>query len=863
MTQAGDEASDPDDVGGSDKGEESDDLQAAVAASSYGVDDEAGTPLMGSSSSSVGSIPWSAPLTQALHEQAMAGHTTFQITPEQRANLRQNLMQVQSRTSHHHAYLSARHGGMIRVGEYVKVLKGTVNGSLLLEEHLITVTGDAAYRVVAYAPPHISIEVPDYGQLENPEYGQMQRYKAEWQLIDYCQPVPVHYQDPTPIPMYPYAPRVLYVGTSLSAGSTFDKATSLERHLMDYFQRDAIDRSFVQGTSMDGSVRGCFPEDHGAYHTYHAICFMGCNNLSDILGGCEPEHITDMLHSLRTRLMPLDQVEPCICFIETDAWHLANQGAGHPADSSADRPITAGSSVSYVTPEHYCMQMLRLPGCDWPSEYKRFTSELLRLHTLVPAILYSVNGCAYLGPFGKSPHTAEAPVPPEYKNLCFAKSHYYNLSHLPWSSDIWGSQELETASRWRHQLGECPHGANMENHNQSKMLAHLKIVSAMVDRQAGEIKLVGKRHHLGTDADELISLVELVRPGHIESYFLLREEAGRMIGKAELDEIAGSLGLPIIYSSSRRGEPLGADEGDISQTGILAHETHGRAPEGRNATPPIVSLEGSIGVGKTTLLRSLKQMYLDDRSVVFVEEPVDEWVRNGFLSRLYTDPTTGPAFQAMVLTCMVCDLLKALSLEPTPRLIIMERSPQGNLNVFAKANLCKADLEMIQVTFDRLMTILPEDMEVTYLYLRATEETLMRRINERNRPAEANMPSAYIALLGVLHEKWLKPRCAGRPRTYVLDANADARAVFDHVRQLPIFAYDHQANPTDDGPPLGLPGRLAHVLAPAFVLPPGVTAHFPYSGLPSTPPQPWSISSCYPPTDAQVPPPRIRLPALG
>ena len=148
--------------------------------------------------------------------------------------------------------------------------------------------------------------------------------------------------------MYPYAPRVLYVGTSLSAGSTFDKATSLERHLMDYFQRDAIDRSFVQGTSMDGSVRGCFPEDHGAYHTYHAICFMGCNNLSDILGGCEPEHITDMLHSLRTRLMPLDQVEPCICFIETDAWHLANQGAGHPADSSADRPITAGSSVSYV-----------------------------------------------------------------------------------------------------------------------------------------------------------------------------------------------------------------------------------------------------------------------------------------------------------------------------------------------------------------------------------------------------------------------------------------------------------------------------------------------------------------------------------
>ena len=126
VTQAGDDASDPDDADGSDKGEESDDLQAAVALSSYGVDDEAGTPLMGSSSPSGGSVPWSAPLTQALHEQALAGHTTFQITSEQRANLRQNLMQVQSRASHHHAYLSARHEGMIKVGEYVKVLKGTV-----------------------------------------------------------------------------------------------------------------------------------------------------------------------------------------------------------------------------------------------------------------------------------------------------------------------------------------------------------------------------------------------------------------------------------------------------------------------------------------------------------------------------------------------------------------------------------------------------------------------------------------------------------------------------------------------------------------------------------------------------------------
>ena len=52
-----------------------------------------------------------------------------------------------------------------------------------------------------------------------------------------------------------------------------------------------------------------------------------------------------------------------------------------------------------------------------------------------------------------------------------------------------------------------------------------------------------------------------------------------------------------------------------------------------------------------------------------------------------------------------------------------------------------------------------------------------------------------------------------------------------------------------------LPGRHAPEPArPAFVLPPGVTAYFPHRSLPPTPPAPWSLSSCYPPTDARYRP---------
>ena len=41
--------------------------------------------------------------------------------------------------------------------------------------------------------------------------------------------------------------------------------------------------------------------------------------------------------------------------------------------------------------------------------------------------------------------------------------------------------------------------------------------------------------------------------------------------------------------------------------------------------PRIVTIEGNIGAGKTTLINLLKEKYKNDDRIVFLEEPVDTW----------------------------------------------------------------------------------------------------------------------------------------------------------------------------------------------------------------------------------------------
>jgi len=97
------------------------------------------------------------------------------------------------------------------------------------------------------------------------------------------------------------------------------------------------------------------------------------------------------------------------------------------------------------------------------------------------------------------------------------------------------------------------------------------------------------------------------------------------------------------------------------------------------ALPVVLSIEGNIGAGKSTIMQRLKALFEDDNSVVFVDEPVDEWNDKGFLAAMYDGTCSKGEFQHMVLMSLAGDLLKALARQPPPALIITERSPWGAL----------------------------------------------------------------------------------------------------------------------------------------------------------------------------------------
>ena len=57
----------------------------------------------------------------------------------------------------------------------------------------------------------------------------------------------------------------------------------------------------------------------------------------------------------------------------------------------------------------------------------------------------------------------------------------------------------------------------------------------------------------------------------------------------------------------------------------------------------IVSIEGNIGSGKSTLLENLRNYYKNNKNVIFLREPVEEWDKikdnegNTMLKKFYAD----------------------------------------------------------------------------------------------------------------------------------------------------------------------------------------------------------------------------------
>lgn len=196
-----------------------------------------------------------------------------------------------------------------------------------------------------------------------------------------------------------------------------------------------------------------------------------------------------------------------------------------------------------------------------------------------------------------------------------------------------------------------------------------------------------------------------------------------------------------------------------------------------NNMSTIISVEGNIGTGKSTLVQMLKENLENNRDVVFLQEPVDMWNtikdKDGetILSKFYSDQDKYAfSFQMMAYISRISMLKKAVKANPG-KTIITERCVFTDRNVFAKMLYDSGKIEEVNYQiylqwFDEFI----EDIPVSgIVYVKSDPEVSYLRVIKRKREGEV-IPLQYLEECHRYHEDWLN---ATSIPIITLDGNLD------------------------------------------------------------------------------------------
>jgi deoxyadenosine/deoxycytidine kinase len=178
------------------------------------------------------------------------------------------------------------------------------------------------------------------------------------------------------------------------------------------------------------------------------------------------------------------------------------------------------------------------------------------------------------------------------------------------------------------------------------------------------------------------------------------------------------------------------------------------------SSPIVVSVDGAIGGGKTTLLEHLRGELPD---VEIVLEPVGEWMRlkdasgKSLLELFYEDKKRWAyTFQNCAILTRLRTILAAMK-TTTKRVILTERSVLTDRYVFAEmlkedGTLDPLEWELYMTWFNTFAADLPIKGVV---YLTTGVGTCAERIVRRGRAGEEHIPLDYLAALDAQHHRWL------------------------------------------------------------------------------------------------------------
>jgi deoxyadenosine/deoxycytidine kinase len=191
--------------------------------------------------------------------------------------------------------------------------------------------------------------------------------------------------------------------------------------------------------------------------------------------------------------------------------------------------------------------------------------------------------------------------------------------------------------------------------------------------------------------------------------------------------------------------------------------------------PIIISIEGNIGSGKSTLVSQLEKKYGNNPDFYFLQEPVDIWNtivdENGvtILEKFYGN-TEKYAFQFQVMAYISRLTLLRKALKVQCKYIITERSIFTDAHIFAKMlyddkKMSQIEYSIYKMWFDEFIDESPVSK---LIYVKANPEISCNRVIKRKRQGE-NIPLEYLSKCHEYHEDWL----SREKNILTLDGNQD------------------------------------------------------------------------------------------
>ncbi|MGE7604929.1 deoxynucleoside kinase [Peribacillus sp. NPDC097675] len=182
-------------------------------------------------------------------------------------------------------------------------------------------------------------------------------------------------------------------------------------------------------------------------------------------------------------------------------------------------------------------------------------------------------------------------------------------------------------------------------------------------------------------------------------------------------------------------------------------------------TTPFITVEGPIGVGKTSLAKAISHHF----NISLLKEIVDE---NPFLGKFY-DNIDEWSFQTEMF--FLCNRYKQLE-DIETKFLTNEQAVVADYHIFKNLIFAERTLKNEQYNkYIEIFNILTRDMPKPnmVIYLNASLDTLLTRISKRGREFERNISPSYLQQLSTDYQVFMETFEEQHPDIPVLTFNGD------------------------------------------------------------------------------------------